>query len=87
MSDSQAFAVPLAQNVDVRPKECFTCRVIGTAALAGVGFYALNQTRPHAPGSIMGKRVMAGVGVCTSPCLYLLYPLPSGVLSDPSRVC
>lgn len=66
MSEVQAIASPLAQNADLRPKECLTCRVIGTAALAGVGVYALNQTRPHAPGSIMGKRVMAGVGVCTS---------------------
>ena len=47
-------------------QECFTCRVIGTAALAGTGVYALNQSRAHAPGSVVGKRIMAGVGVCKS---------------------
>ena len=40
-----------------------TLRVIGTGALGGVGVYALNQSRAHAPGSVIGKRIMAGVGV------------------------
>ncbi|OBZ66464.1 hypothetical protein A0H81_13607 [Grifola frondosa] len=42
------------------PKDCLACRVIGTAALGGVGVYALNQSRAHAPGSLIGKRIMAG---------------------------
>ena len=46
------------------PKDCMACRVIGTGALGGVGVYALNQSRAHAPGSVVGKRIMAGVGVC-----------------------
>ncbi|CAL1713662.1 unnamed protein product [Somion occarium] len=45
-------------------KDCLVCRITGTGALAGVGIYALNQSRAHAPGSIVGKRIMAGVGVC-----------------------
>ena len=53
------------ENVRQNPKDCLACRVIGTAALGGVGIYALNQSRAHAPGSIAGKRVMAGLGVCT----------------------
>ncbi|KAI0768287.1 hypothetical protein BD413DRAFT_134165 [Trametes elegans] len=46
------------------PKDCLACRVIGTAALGGLGVYALNQSRAHAPGSVVGKRLMGGVGVC-----------------------
>ncbi|KAI0788231.1 hypothetical protein C8Q74DRAFT_1328775, partial [Fomes fomentarius] len=46
------------------PQDCLACRVIGTVALGGVGMYALNQSRAHAPGSVVGKRIMAGVGVC-----------------------
>ena len=46
-----------------RPQDCLACRVIGTAALGGVGIYALNMSRAHAPGSLVGKRIMAGVGV------------------------
>ncbi|KAI0365009.1 hypothetical protein BV20DRAFT_955126 [Pilatotrama ljubarskyi] len=56
------------RNVEVdiprNPKDCLACRVIGTVALGGVGVYALNQSRAHAPGSVVGKRIMAGVGVC-----------------------
>ena len=48
---------------DRRPQDCLTCRVIGTGALGGVGVYALNMSRAHAPGSVFGKRIMAGVGV------------------------
>ncbi|GJE92618.1 hypothetical protein PsYK624_087730 [Phanerochaete sordida] len=46
------------------PQECLTCRIIGSGALAATGFYALNQSRAHQPGSVIGKRIMAGVGVC-----------------------
>ncbi|KAI8972425.1 hypothetical protein BD414DRAFT_218723 [Trametes punicea] len=46
------------------PKDCLACRIIGTVALGGVGIYALNQSRAHAPGSVLGKRIMAGVGIC-----------------------
>jgi len=48
----------------VTPEECITCRIIGTGALAGVGFYALQMSRPKAPGSITGKRIMGGIGIC-----------------------
>ncbi|EGN99621.1 hypothetical protein SERLA73DRAFT_179725 [Serpula lacrymans var. lacrymans S7.3] len=44
-------------------KDCLSCRIVGTGALAGTGLYALNMSRARAPGSVMGKRVMAGVGV------------------------
>ncbi|KAI0689760.1 hypothetical protein C8T65DRAFT_517976, partial [Cerioporus squamosus] len=46
-----------------RPQDCLACRVIGTGALGGVGIYALAMSRAHAPGSVVGKRIMAGVGV------------------------
>ncbi|KAI0058034.1 hypothetical protein BV25DRAFT_1892047 [Artomyces pyxidatus] len=44
-------------------RDCLSCRIIGTGALGAVGFYALNQSRAHQPGSLVGKRIMAGVGV------------------------
>ena len=46
-----------------RPKECLSCRLIGTGALGGVGSYALWQSRATAPGSLGQKRVVAGLGV------------------------
>ena len=52
------------------PQECMTCRIIGTGALAATGLYALNQSRAHQPGSVVGKRIMAGVGICE--CFALL---------------
>ena len=46
-----------------RPKECPSCRLIGTGALGAVGSYALWQSRATAPGSLGQKRVVAGLGV------------------------
>ncbi|EIM82501.1 uncharacterized protein STEHIDRAFT_29839, partial [Stereum hirsutum FP-91666 SS1] len=43
-------------------QDCMSCRIIGTGALAGVGIAALNKSRAHQPGSLMGKRLMAGMG-------------------------
>ncbi|KAI0321225.1 hypothetical protein OF83DRAFT_371751 [Amylostereum chailletii] len=45
------------------PQDCMACRVIGTASLGTVGLYALHQSRAHQPGTIFGKRIMAGVGI------------------------
>ncbi|KAG0699532.1 hypothetical protein DFH29DRAFT_936598 [Suillus ampliporus] len=44
--------------------DCLTCRVIGSGAFAGTGIYALRMARPSAPGSVVGKRIMSGLGVC-----------------------
>jgi hypothetical protein len=44
--------------------ECITCKIIGSAAFAGVGIYALQMSRARAPGSVVGKTIMGGVGVC-----------------------
>jgi hypothetical protein len=72
MSSPTAPTMPTTSPADntlqqrVAPEECITCRIIGTGALAGVGFYALQMSRPKAPGSIVGKRIMGGVGVCES---------------------
>ena len=46
-----------------KPKECLSCRLIGTGALGGVGSYAIWQSRATAPGSLGQKRVVAGLGV------------------------
>src|SRR6202789_625413 len=45
------------------PADCLSCRIIGTGALVATGLYALNQARAHQPGSPVGKRIMAGIGV------------------------
>ncbi len=46
-----------------RPADCLSCRIVGTGALGATGLYAINQARAHQPGSVIGKRIMAGVGV------------------------
>jgi hypothetical protein len=46
-----------------KPKECLSCRLIGTGILGGVGSHALWQSRASAPGSLGQKRAVAGVGV------------------------
>lgn len=60
-------------STERKVEDCLACRVIGTGALAGVGIYALNQSRAHAPGSLIGKRIMAGLGVCTCISITLTY--------------
>ncbi|KAI0698140.1 hypothetical protein BC835DRAFT_1335945 [Cytidiella melzeri] len=55
--------VNIPVEVHTEPQECLTCRIVGTGALAGVGMYALQASRPRAPGSVIGKRITAGVGV------------------------
>ncbi|KAH8086018.1 hypothetical protein BXZ70DRAFT_558462 [Cristinia sonorae] len=53
-----------ADSQALPPQDCLSCRIIGTGALGATGLYALNQSRAHAPGSPLGKRILAGVGVC-----------------------
>jgi hypothetical protein len=55
----------LAMPVDVGRKECLSCRIVGSATFAGVGIYALAQTRRSAPGSLAQKRIVGGLGVGT----------------------
>jgi len=57
-----------ASNVDNgrqvnNPKECLSCRVMGTGVLAGTGAYAIWQSRATAPGSPGQKRIVAGLGL------------------------
>ncbi|KAG7090929.1 hypothetical protein E1B28_010002 [Marasmius oreades] len=52
-----------AINASTRPKDCLSCRVIGTTTLTGVGGYALWQSRTIAAGTPLQKRLMSGVGV------------------------
>jgi hypothetical protein len=47
----------------VRSRECMSCRIIGSATFAGVGIYALLQTRRAAPGSFAQKRLIGGLGI------------------------
>lgn len=45
------------------PKDCLSCRIIGTGTLGGVGIYALWQTRLAAPGTPLQKKGLAIVGI------------------------
>ena len=45
------------------PKDCLSCRIIGTGTLGGVGIYALWQTRVAAPGTPLQKKGLAIVGL------------------------
>ncbi|PCH37575.1 hypothetical protein WOLCODRAFT_84404 [Wolfiporia cocos MD-104 SS10] len=63
-SERSASRETVQGHVAPQYQDCLACRVIGTAALGGAGIYALNQSRAHQPGSMVGKRIMAGVGVC-----------------------
>ncbi len=45
-------------------RECFSCRLIGAGSLGLVGVYALHSSRPSQPGSVLGRRLMGGLGVC-----------------------
>ncbi|KAG1766746.1 hypothetical protein EV702DRAFT_788807 [Suillus placidus] len=58
--DSDSTFVPHLSSYN----DCVTCRVIGSGAFAATGIYALRMARPGAPGSIVGKRIMGGLGVC-----------------------
>ncbi|KAH9928469.1 uncharacterized protein BXZ73DRAFT_78290 [Epithele typhae] len=44
-------------------EDCLGCRIVGSGALGAVGLYALGMTRARAPGSVVGKRIMGGVGI------------------------
>ncbi|KAF8160913.1 hypothetical protein B0H34DRAFT_357726 [Crassisporium funariophilum] len=50
-------------NLQSNPKECLSCRIIGTGATAGVGSYAIWQSRTTAQGSRAQKNILAGLGV------------------------
>lgn len=56
--DTTTVARPSSYN------DCIACRIIGSGAFAATGIYALRMSRPSAPGSIVGKRIMGGLGVC-----------------------
>ncbi|KAI0033869.1 hypothetical protein K488DRAFT_46776 [Vararia minispora EC-137] len=64
--DSSTSDSPLVleqSNPTLQTQDCLPCRVVGAVALGTVGIYALHMSRAHQPGSIIGKRVMAAVGV------------------------
>jgi hypothetical protein len=53
---------PVGQEI---PKECITCKIVGTGTFLGVGGYALWQSRSVAPGTQMQKRFLAFMGIGT----------------------
>lgn len=65
LSEPQPSRGTLAEHVNAHqsPKECISCRIVGTATFAGVGTYALYQSRAAAPGTPTQKRLVGGLGV------------------------
>jgi len=45
------------------PKDCLSCRIVGSGTFGAVGTYALWQSRAAAPGNPGQKRIVAGLGV------------------------
>lgn len=50
-------------NALAKKNDCLSCRIIGTGALGGTGAYAIWQSRAAAPGSMVQKRILAGLGL------------------------
>ncbi|KAF8583922.1 hypothetical protein K439DRAFT_1190177 [Ramaria rubella] len=48
---------------ETKTEPCISCRIISTAVLLGVGTHALRYSRPTAPGSPAGRRVLGVMGV------------------------
>lgn len=65
---------PQIVTASPRYSDCTSCRIIGTASLAGVGAYSLWGARAAAPGSPGQKKIVAGLGVGTL-CLNSWSPL------------
>ncbi|KAI6032706.1 hypothetical protein F5J12DRAFT_796022 [Pisolithus orientalis] len=67
-NERETLPVPTSPTTQQPPfeKDCLTCKVIGSTAFAVTGLYALHASRASAPGSIIGKRIMGGVGICES---------------------
>ena len=61
MGDPAAGSSPAETQVQ-GPKDCMSCRIIGTVTLAGTGSYALWQSRAVAPGTPLQKKGLALVG-------------------------
>lgn len=53
----------LVDQIEVGSKDCLSCRIVGSATFAGVGIYALLQSRASAPGTFAQKRIIGGLGV------------------------
>ncbi|TFK74527.1 hypothetical protein BDN72DRAFT_788678 [Pluteus cervinus] len=55
----------LVEQIGAMPtsKNCLSCRIVGSGTFAGVGAYALWQSRAAAPGTPAQKRIVAGLGV------------------------
>ncbi|KAH7906299.1 hypothetical protein BJ138DRAFT_1094328 [Hygrophoropsis aurantiaca] len=56
--------------------DCITCRIIGSGAFAATGVYALRMSRASAPGSLMGKRIMGGLGIGKRHITYISWYTP-----------
>lgn len=69
--------VPQQSVGSKRYNDCLSCRIVGTGTLAGVGSYAIWQSRAAAPGGPAQKRIVAGlgVGVYHFSCYTLFNPL------------
>lgn len=59
----------LVNQIEAGSKDCLSCRIVGSATFAGVGVYALRQSRASAPGTPAQKRIIGGLGVGMSGTL------------------
>lgn len=50
-------------NEASNPRECLSCRIMGTGVMAGTGSYAIWHARAAAPGSPGQKKIIAGLGL------------------------
>lgn len=60
---SDLSSLPLPQEV-LSPRDCLSCKIIGSGAFVATGLYALHASRSSAPGTVIGKRLMGGIGIC-----------------------
>jgi hypothetical protein len=65
-------------------QDCLACRIIGSGAIGASGVYALYSSRAAAPGSLIGKRIVGGIGVCKHGFLLSFLSFLSMVRSETS---
>ncbi|KAF8875802.1 hypothetical protein CPB84DRAFT_1715272 [Gymnopilus junonius] len=63
MSEQTFESTNASQALSSPPRECLSCRIMGTGILAGTGSYAIWQSRAAATGTPLQKKMVATVGL------------------------
>ncbi|KAF8995460.1 hypothetical protein BDQ17DRAFT_1171804, partial [Cyathus striatus] len=63
MSTSNSTTLVQNNTSSTEIQDCLACRVVGSASFTGIGSYALWQSRAAAPGALVHKRMLGGLGV------------------------